>query len=401
MSAVRPGDINILTCMFFSPRGSYNMINSLVEGTIYESILVQNNICELHVLDTESVLDNLEVTGDETIVVAFNVGGLPTLSYTFSLDKAEILPSRVSEKAKEIVFHGVGREALTAKSTYIQKAYNTDIASIISDIHTTFLQSTSALLTEATNGIQKIIIPNLKPFDAIDMVRRRAVSSQNQSSTFLYFENAAGHNFKTIEGMMQQGVVKNFVHLDTASISILDESIDQIIDYELPQLFSSVKRIDLGGLVQRTATYDIRTRTYTSNDQTLTNTGKFPNSGNWNSSFFQEVFGQAFNLFSFIPADSASRPQTSIQNATPLQLAYISNLLQNYITLRVYGDTRVKAGDMINVNIPQSTITKDRSTDMAVSGNYLVSRIARHIDLPTTRPRYTEAIEGISGSNGF
>jgi hypothetical protein len=395
-SAYRPGDIVIYDCSFISPRGSYVMIDNILEVVIYESIMVQNNIAEIKILDTQAVIDKLTVTGDEILSVSFGVPGLPTLTYTFALESVEIHTSEVSEKAREITFHGVGREALVAKSCYIQKSYNTDIASIVKDIHTTFLQSVNKLATEVTNGIQKLIIPNLKPFDAIDMVRRRAASSENPSSTFLYFQNADGHNFKTIEGMMQTGVVKSFIHSDAIGTSIFNESLNQIIDYDIPQLFSATQRIDLGGLVQRTSTFDIRTRQYNKVDQKIAD-GKFGNGGSWNSPFFKAVYGAAFNLFSFVPTDSASRPETNIATSTPLQLAYLSNLLQGYITLKVYGDTRVKAGDMVHVDIPQSTATSDRGTDQVLSGNYLISRIARRIGPANVRPRYLETLEGLNG----
>ena len=73
--------------------------------------------------------------------------------------------------------------------------------------------------------------------------------------------------------------------------------------------------------------------------------------------------------------------------------------MQTYITLQVYGDTTVKAGDLINAAIPQSIDTTGiRQLDPLISGNYLVSRIARHIGMVNESPRYTETIEGINGT---
>jgi hypothetical protein len=360
----------------------------MLRATVYESILVQNYVCEIEVLDTDDTLGKLKVLGDEMIELSFSAPGTPVLDYVFAMDKMTLEAFPGSEKTKKWTLHGVGRETLAAKAIYIQKSYNTDIASIVSDIHSNFLNSVKTLATEATEGIQKIIIPNLKPFDAIDMVRRRASSGQNAASNFLYFENADGYHFKTIQGMLSGGVVKSFQHSDALGTSIFNNTIDNIIDYEVPQLFSSSERIDLGGLTQRTATYDLRTRKYNYQDQTLNTVGGL-----------SSVFGKAFNLFSFLPFDSSGRGNTFLPQSTPLQLAGLANMLQCYIVLQVYGDTRVKAGDVIYCNIPESVSTTSpyRNPDPLLTRNYLVSRIARHIGTVNERPRYLETIEGITG----
>jgi hypothetical protein len=382
-----PGDVNIINCQIISPRGSLDLTSSFLSGKVYESIMVPNAVVEIDVLDTNDALGNLNIIGDETINFSFNAPGTPVLSYVFALDKPVLNSIEGTQKAKNYTLHGVGKEALQAKTNYIQKAYNTDIASIISDIHTTFLKSVNPIVTEATSGIQKIIIPNLKPFDAIDMVRRRATSATNQSSTFLYFENADGHNFKTIEGMTKQGVVKTFVHQDAVGSSIYINTYNNIIHYEVPQIASSGQRIGLGGLTQRISTYDVRTRQYVSTDQQL-------NLGNFNSSLFKSVYGAVYGLFSMIPQDSAGRAGTNIPSTTPLQMAYVSNLMQIQLNMRVFGDTAVKAGDMIAANIPQAIDnTGSVQLDPQLSGNYLVSRLCRNIDVIGKTPRYTESLE--------
>jgi len=399
MSAVQPGDVEINSCSLATQGGTIDLSQDFISAVVYESILVPNCIGEITVLDSTDAIGKLQVTGGEVLTFSFQPPGVTTVTYTLTVDKVSQEAFPGSEKTKQYTLHAVGQETFQAKTNYIQKAYKTDIASIVQDIHTTFLKSISPLITEATQGIQKIIIPNMKPFEAIDMIRRRAVSTQNMTSTFLYFQNALGHNFKTIEGMMQDGVVKNFIHSDTIGHSIYTDAYNNIIDYEVPQIMSATSRVDLGGLVQRTATFDMRTRKYETKDQTINGAGGFvPNAGTFNNALFKEVFGQVFGLFAHIPFDSAGRPNTSIPQASPLQLAYVSNLMQNYIILKVFGDTRVKAGDMINAAIPESVASADRGLDPLVSGKYLVSRIARHIGMKGQMPRYTDSIEGISGS---
>jgi hypothetical protein len=391
MAGVTPGDVQINSCLINSPRGSLDLTQSFLSARVYESIFTQNNICEIDVFDTDDAISQLPILGDETINFSFNPPGLTPANYTFALDKAELVDITGTQKGKQYTLHGVGQETLQSKANYIQKSYNTDIASIVSDIHTTFLKATTELITEATDGIQKLIIPNMKPFDAIDMIRRRAVSSANPSSTFLYFENLQGHNFKTIEGMANAGSVKTFVHGDGVGHSIFVNTYDNIISYEVPQIVSSTQRIAMGGLNQQVATYDHRTRQYVSNPVQLA-------LGAMNSGAFKAAYGATAGLFSMIPFDSLVNP-TNIPTSTPQQMAYLSNVMQCYINLKVNGDPTVMAGSTITLNIPEAlTTTGTQQLDPLISGNYLVSGINRNIGPVDMKPRYVDIIEALTPS---
>ena len=382
-----PGDVEISQCIINSPRGSLDLNHLYTSARVYESTLVENNIVEIDVFDTDDALGNLSLLGDETINFSFCAPGTPVLDYVFALDKVELADTD-NPKSKQYIVHGVGKEAMYAKTNFVKKSYKTDISSIVTDIHKTFLKSAHAIITEVTDGIQQLVIPNMRPFDAIDMVRRRAVSSVNPSSTFLYFENADGHNFKTIEGMMKQGPVKVFVHGDAVGSSIYNNTTNNIINYQVPKIISSTERIALGGMSQRVATFDIRTRKFSFKDVKPTQSG-------WNSSAFQAAYGAVFGLFHLLPTTSVTN-NTNIPTSTPEQMGYLSNLLQCNIVIYVNGDTTVKAGDTITINIPQSiTTTGITANDPTISNNYLVSRLCRNIDKIEVTPRYTETIEGI------
>ena len=388
-----PGDVEINKCMIDSPRGSLDLNKGFLSARVYESIMTQNNILELDVFDCDDALGELEVKGDETITFNFNAPGTPIVNYVFSLDKVEIADSETSPKSKTYIVHGVGKETMYSKANYVQKAYNTDIASIVEDIHKTFLKSVNKIAKEVTDGIQKIIIPNLRPFEAIDMVRRRATSTTNKSSTFLYFENADGHNFKTIEGMMKEDVVKTFVRSDAVGSSIYINTWNNIINYQVPKIISSTERIGMGGLTQRVGTYDPRTRKYKQEDKKM-------DGGNFNSDIFKNLYGITHGLFHLLPFNTGI-PKTFLDQAIPNQTAYLSKISQCQITLLVNGDTTVKAGDMIQVNIPKAaTTTGDRGLDPLLTNKYLVNNICRHIDKIDVTPRYTDILDCNTDTQG-
>ena len=387
-----PGDVLINDLTLISPRGSLNLGVMFSQMKIYESIFVPNVLCEIEVFDVNDSLGILNIVGDETITTTFGAPGGVMASYTFALDT--ITHSKELSKAKLYTLHGVGQETMYAKTNFVQKNYDTDIGSIVQDIHKNYLMSQKGLTVESTSGTQNITIPNYDAFKAIDTVRRRAVSVDNQSSTYLYFENAMGMYFKTMEGMLNQGPIKNFYHVNTVGNSIYNNTYNNIISIQVPQIASSTDRITSGGLLQRISTYNIRTRKYTFQDVK-------PPSNPYNSSAFTAKYGNKYGSTSMIPVDTANRPFTAIDIMTPFQLAYVSNLMQNHINVKVFGDCLVKAGDVIGLLLPEFVNTSSPpALDPQLAGNYLVTRLARTIGVSQSKPRYTESLELINGTIG-
>jgi len=386
-----PGDVFITDLTMSSPRGSLDLGSMFATMKVFESIFVPNAIAEITVFDVNDVLGNMNIIGDETVTTTFGAPGGTMASYTFALDQITNIHGEGSTKSKIYTLHGVGEETMYAKTNFVQKNYQTDIASIVSDIHKNFLMSGKSLSTESTSGTQNIMIPNYDPFKAIDMVRRRAVSASNPSSTFLYFENALGMYFKTMEGMLKQGPIKTFLHQDTVGHSIYTDTSTNIIALDVPQIASSTERISMGGLKQRVSTYNIRTRKYQYKDVA-------PPSSGFNSDAFTSKYGNKYGSASMIPVDTASRPFTGIDTMTPNQLGYISNLMQTQVKIKVNGDALVKAGDVIQLNIPEMiNITSPQPLDPQIAGNYLVTRMCRNIGPSQQSPRYTDSIECIKG----
>jgi len=398
-NSFNPGDILIYTLMLTCERGTLNLGNCFVMASVYESIFTPGIVCDINVLDMDDSLGNLKIVGDETVEFSFAAPGGDVLDYTFHLNSVENNKDLGIMKAKVYTLRCVSIEAIHAKANYVSKSYNDLISSIISDIHKTFLKSSKSISTEATDGTQKIVVPNKKPYEAIDMIRRRATSSTSKSSSYLYFENAVGFHFKTMEYLFSQGPVKTFYQSDSVGSTLTSLTDANIISFEVIKQADAIDRVNMGALSQKVSTYDFRTRQYVTKTVTPDQSNGVGGTGGFNSNTFKSLFGATAGLFSFIPVDSNNRQNTHIDQTTPNQMAYVADMSQIAVKLKVNGDTKVKAGDVIYLNLPQKVaITTNVPNDPLISGNFLVSRIHREIGSATDRPRYVDYIECIKGS---
>jgi hypothetical protein len=399
-----PGDILIDDFTVSSARGTLDLAKSFVSASIYESIFTPGIMADVDVLDTDDQLGQIKITGDETVTLSFKAPGGEAANYKFALHALDDVNMTGSQKSKTYKLKLVSEEALHAKTNTVQKSYMTTVSHVIHDIHENYLKSEKKLDLEDTKGVQGIVIPSLNPYKAIDMVRRRGISDGNKSSTFVFFETRSGGSqifkFATIEKLFQGSVVKDFQQSDAVNSSMNNKTDNNIIAYEVPKQMSATDRIATGGK-RRVASFDMRTHSYKSKDidtdSTKYSTG---GSGSYDSSEFKSKYhNPKIPPQSVIPVDTSQRPVTNIAEQTADQQAFLAALMQNAMKIRVYGDANLKAGDMVNANVPNKvSTTGNGQTDPMLSGKFLISRIHHQIGTAGERPRYTCNIELLKGN---
>jgi hypothetical protein len=400
-----PGDLFVDVLTVSGDGGSLQLASSFVEASIYESIFTPGITADIKVLDTDDQLGQLKLTGGETVEFSFKPPGGMSADYKFILESLDDLQPTGSQKAKMYVFKCVSEETLHAKTNLVQKSYSSQISEMVQDIHKNYMNSEKPIIVEDTKGMQNILIPSMNPYKAIDMLRRRGVSGQNKSSSFMFFETREGSTptfkFTTLEKLFSQSPVKEFQQSDAMNHSISNQADTNILSYSVPKQFSALDRIKTGGK-RRISTFDFRTHQYKTDDKTPDPTS-FTSGGSssYSSGSFLQKFVDSAKIppQSFIPVDTSQRAVTNIPDASADQQAYIATMMQNAIKLTVYGDTVLTAGVMIVANIPNKvSTTGPRDVDPLLSGNFLISRIHHEIKTADKRPRYVCNLEVIKGN---
>ena len=332
-------------------------------------------------------------------------GGTPA-NFILGVHKvSEVKGTDAENKSKTYTIECVSQEAFHAKTNYIQKSYSQQISDMIKDIHNNYLHSTKDIITEDTKGPQVIVFPSVNPYKAVDMARRRAVSINNKSSSYLYFEtrNPSDQVFKfvTLESLFRQTVTKTFRQSDAVGSNLYDTTDDNIIHTEIPEQLSAMDNIKTGGNT-RIAKYNFRTRKYEYNDVDSPATSYATGGNNsWVTAEFKQLYTAKAKIppQSHMPVDTSQRPLTNIPESTSDQQSFLAAMMQNSLYIEVPGDSQLTAGNLITCNIPQKiAISADKPNDLMMSGNFVISRIHHYIGGAAEKPRYTCAIEGLKGN---
>ena len=375
---------------------------AVITLSIYESIFTPATIADITVADTNNLIGKGRMTGGEPVSIVLDcmIEGSPTIKLDLVLDQIADAVAMGAQKSKLYTLKCVSPEALDAKINYVQKCYENKLCSdMISDIVKTYLHSKKKVDVESTKGPQTILIPNINPYHAISLVRKRSISSSNKSSVYVFYESREGsqtkYKFTTIEQLFKGSVIKSFKQSDAINADIRNVKDDNIISYRVSHQASASELI-------KNASTSINIDDLRSNyKQTATKKPKPGQTGG--SSSVENSYIQDKNKRSKIQPTAQIPTDTNMTNSriaefTPDFRTYIGTLMQNSLRIRVIGDTALTAGSMIDCTIPEKQAAPGAvRQEPMLTGKFLISRIHHRIGAITEQPRYSCIIEGLKG----
>jgi len=386
-----PGDV-VIDELTITPKigNPVNIKNQVLMMDIFESIFSPSLYAEFFLYDPIDMINTLPVRGEEIIDLSYHLPGGQTSTWQFAVVQiAHSYPGN-QDKAKFYTLKCFTVDHFVNAKQKFSKKYTDNSSTVIQSILKNQLGSAKNLISEPTKGIQDILIAKMFPFQAIDLVRRRSVSSSFLSSSYCFFENQKGYNFQTIEGMMSKNSKNIGNKVFTYDASVLQNARDvgfrNILAYRHLQHGNSWQMINAGVFNNRVTKFDFFTKTkFTVDYKNTEKQGNFKWSDGtsfpWNSPQFEGENNDTTPQFFFVPADS-SRPENYISEAIGPQLAYTAQMAQNITQISVYGDNSIDVGDVITATLPENTgFTKKVEEAKLVTGNFLVSKVRHTITL--------------------
>lgn len=401
MDKGQEGDVVIETLTIHTSKGAINLASSLLFCNIYESILLPGSYAEFVLRDDGNIATILPLLGEEKVVLEFMTPGRKSSRYEFVAMRIQDSVTATTLKSKVYNLVCAPIEVHNSRYLTVSKAYTTNISEIVSDICKSYLKTNRSLDVEQTKGVQEVGYwwPHNKPYAAIDFIRRRAVSADNRSSTYLFFENQKGLNFKTIEKLFSEMQVgdRTFTNDSTVQSNFFKSNFRNIIAYNLPKQFDTTHKV----LNVETSKFDISTLEYKT-DKKKFSPGNFKaaDSGSMketNTSKWKGKYDKTPGEKRVVPFDGY-KPDTFIPDMTPDQISYISQIASGSLHLHVYGDSSMTVGQGLEAKLTEVLKSSEiAGDDKYLSGKYLIMNL-RHIIRPQgAKPRYTCAIEGIKG----
>jgi len=245
---------------------------------------------------------------------------------------------------------------------------------------------------ENTKGKFDYVVNNVRPFQVVDIIKERAVSAeQNKSSLFVFYQDNEGYHFQTIEKLIKdrkpQASEKNFV-LDTVN-RVADYGTDinfrNILSYETISQGSSIGKVMKGAMRNQIRQFDIHRGTYYlkeeyNNPVDHTKFAKTDDPNDFNSSDYNNFTTVRPGLTRMSVKDG-TREEMEHNKNIHFQRAFRERMFQYSIRFRTYGDTNMRVGDIVNLDLPIiAGTTESRPRGKIFVSNYIVTNLKHRLE---------------------
>jgi hypothetical protein len=244
--------------------------------------------------------------------------------------------------------------------------------------------SKSKGIINPSQGIRSVIIPTMKPLDALTWCSKRALDV-NDKPTFLFYENFDGYNFASITDIFKQTPLANINFTPKNLTNNLNVEFFGVRDYEVLDQFDFIENTKSGVYAKTGRFYDINNRTY---KEFKTNFNQ-DQSGVGSANANKNIPPSKNNIFNIRPEQAySSKIESYFYNSkltgkeeTPdkwlLQReAIMQNLFARKIRVVMAGNFLYTSGKLMNVFVPKFSVSasndSDSGLDKFLSGNYLI-----------------------------
>jgi len=413
------GEFNIIQCDLVLTTGKVVGLKASIMGlTIFEGI------------------DQLTVTGTMTIQDAFNLasfgpiigqeylrlkiatpnlkGGENTIDYSSKPFVVTSIDDRVDigngVQATTLTF--CSREFVINQRARVRRTLVGSYSDIVQTMVETDLDSDKKLYSEPSADKKKIIAPNVKPLDVIDIATKNAVSEKFNQSTYFFWESTSGFNFRTLGNMYAQTPVMSYLS-STAGTRTKDgvrdilAELSAIESYRITGSPDTVWNYATGIFSSELIVHDIISKSYqkhiynysdnfseeqhlgtkplATNDPDGISVSSFPS-----KQYLKPTVGigtdQSFNDEFYQYAYGSNKLE--LMQSRNSQLSMLESALQ--LSIDVVGTTVVKAGDIVQITIPSVSAvktTKNETEDMLYNGNFLIRSLRHDFDISNSKHR--------------
>lgn len=360
---------------------------------IYESIFNSVVSGDVVIKDTENVLTRLGMCGTEHIFINFKNPDQVPYKRFFRIYKISDLSLQTTQTYIYKI-HFCSEEFLVNQKVRVSKSYNglrndeiiLDILQNYLNVSEEKLKTIESSKFEQTLNAQKFIIPNLKPFEAINLLCSFSINTE-QTSAFLFYETNTEFHFTSLSNLYKVNPVK--VYRVSPQYSITDENRiynarTSISRFEFPQTFNSLETLATGGFSSSMIKLDlVNQQQEVLKFNPINNYFELLNSSlPFNDAPMRVNGGETLDMGSayqkyFINFQSDLTDKWLLQRAA--QLSLLNNCR---LTLNAVGDSGLRVGDVVYIDIPDFMAvdkSSDINTDKLKSGKYLVTSLRHRI----------------------
>jgi hypothetical protein len=197
---------------FTSDEDGVNIQSLVSEMNIYEGINKNSVAGTLVILDSINLIGNLPIQGTERLSFKLSTPGAHEFGHIVDCSEETGYPMHVykltdkkqlNEGTCSYILHFCSREFLRSLRTRVSESFEGTIDEMVTKIlaDKDYLDSKKTLFYQKTRNADKLVVPNMRPFKAIEMLSKRALADDSKGAGYHFYETTKGFHFRSFESM--------------------------------------------------------------------------------------------------------------------------------------------------------------------------------------------------------
>jgi hypothetical protein len=403
LNSEHPGRIEIDEVILRTQSGiSIDIKFSLVSLEIYESLYGNYLEGSMTIEDSKNIRSQFSFNGTETVEISFRSPRRSSVRRIFRvIDMSD--PIKVTKTTKTYAFTLVSNLYQLSISKKISKSFvNQERSKIVEGIYRDLIQNDSEMQKiktrfDVTDGTTSIIIPFWNHIFAINRIT--AQSEYSGANDFLFYESLDSINFvslssfKTIPPKELLSYAEGSTRNSGGSQVNWELEMKKILNYNVNQNYNSkYSKLFSGELSGENLNFDMtkkkirkKKHSYIREFIRIPHIEKYPmippSNDSFSSKFQSKLVKTETSTFLFNDIEDNNN---IVQNYFKRN-SHLSQMNLSCLNLLLYGDTKRKLGDVVEIEIPNvGGSNKQSGLDMKkeekyLSGKYMITSIGHHI----------------------
>ena len=379
---------------FKHAKGVLNVTNAFSNFEIQEDLFRDSLQMKILVYDAGDSFNEVDFDGTETVDLIFkSMGeGDRQLNITFQVYKVEVTPDPNAGNAKVYQVFGVTPEHYTQSTIDINKGYTSTVKSAVADVYGK-IGSSKPISMHKTDGVDTFTIPGMTPFEAFQMLNRRAYSGKYTSSLYTFYENMDGFNFHNVEQLIEEGKGSPYKYKYTPD-SKLEKTGDpetqfMVENLEIDSNKDIMSRIKQGSYANQCKEIDLVAQKINTNILLVKENFKdfvhVDPKGDAMTFDSKEMIDRHLSTINSTKWIHNTRANPLFTNnfkaLIPRRRFYYDSLNSVEMRIQVPGNSNLTVGKILELNmLEKSGKTENRQQEPKLSGNWLITRILHMVD---------------------
>lgn len=369
-----------------------DLYENIVSPVIMGSIVVVDTIGISKALSTGSCYIHMNLSKDDQNKNLLNY------EKTFRIYKQEKRQSKAA-RSETYIFYFCSDELIVSEQTRVSKSYDDSYSKVAENILKNYLKvNNDKIQISPSKGIKHIVVPSLKPLDALVWCAHRAINEKNIPD-FLFFENKFGFNFASLSSLFKSTPVDLHFSVKNIAQGINDpQNLFGVKTSEVVSQFNLLESVKKGTYASSIYGFDLITRSFfkqninnTYYDKTellnknksipISQNGIDPSTANDSKRTLivtDSLYSQSDYAKEKAPNSNLHSPEFSLAHKTAV-LSFLSN---KKMKILLPGNFSLTIGMIANLKYPKKgELQKGKELDYSFSGKHMIFAI-RHIITP-------------------